>query len=79
MTTLVLTQGDILNDIAGFNDRIRIAQERLATLPSSPSTYKERKKLDGQRRKLQQEITHVQGLISLAEEAAGFYVRSVSI
>jgi hypothetical protein len=65
MTTLE----DILKDIAGFNNRIWIAREQLVALPSSPSTCKERKKMNDQRRQLSQEIEHVQRLILMAQEA----------
>ena len=67
----VLTRDEIIEDIKGFKDRIRIAKERLEALPSTASIYKERRNIKDQRRKLQQEITHVRGLISMAEEALG--------
>ena len=69
MTALVLTREDILRDIAGFEDRIRIAKEKRSALPASASTFEERKKIKNERQRLLNEIQHVNTLIGYPEEA----------
>ena len=69
MEQIILTREIIEGDIVGFEARIQAARDKLSELPAAASTYKERKKLMDKRRKLQQEIKHVRGLISMAREA----------
>lgn len=60
----------ILKDIAGFEERIAVAQDKLAELKeSSPSNWKERKRLKSKRREFQNEIDHVLNLIAIAKTA----------
>ena len=69
MTTLELTREEILEDIKGYQERICKAQEKLSELPATVSTVKERRRVKNKRRIFLTEIDHVQGLISIAEEA----------
>ena len=67
---LELTDEMILNDIAGFEDRIAAARVKLAGLQeSSPSGWKERKRLKAKRRELEGEVVHIDNLISIARSA----------
>ena len=52
-----------------YQNRIKEAQLRLAGLPASVATYNERKRLQAQRRALNQDIEHIKGLIRIAEAA----------
>lgn len=60
-----LTDEMILADIKGFEARIQMTKDKLAALPAEPSSWKERKI----RRELESEISHVQGLITIARSA----------
>ena len=66
---LTITRQDIEQDIEGFETRIAGIQKRLFRLPATTATAKERKKIKNKRRIFLTEIDHVQGLISIAEEA----------
>ena len=69
MNQIVLTKEDILTDIEGFEERIRNAKNKLAAMSETASTSKERKKIMAQRRIHENEIVHVQRLISYAKDA----------
>ncbi len=62
---ILLTNKEIHDDIRAFGERILDAQSKLESLPAEPSIWKERKI----RRELESEISHVQGLISIARSA----------
>ena len=64
-----LTVEQIEKDIAGFEQRIQIAREKLGELPAGYLPYPEHKKRKKQRRDLQAEIEHVQKMIGYAKEA----------
>jgi len=64
-----LTETEIREDVQMYQDRIKEAQLRLAGLPASVATYNERKRLQAQRRALNQDIEHIKGLIRIAEAA----------
>lgn len=66
---LELTDEMILADIKGFEARIQMAKDKLIALSAEPSTWKERKKHRALRREYEGEITHVQGLITIARSA----------
>ena len=69
MTTLELTREEILDDIKGYQERICKAQEKLSELPAKGKTGKQTWKINNTRRKLLQEIEHVERLKSWAQEA----------
>lgn len=64
----IITTEDIKKDIQKFQNRITIAREKLAALPERSSSYKERKKLQTQKRNLRNEIEHCKCLIAIAQE-----------
>ncbi len=66
---ITLTSEMILSEIQDFEARIQKAREKLSVLPAGPSTWKERKKHRASKRELEGEISHVQGLISIAMTA----------
>ena len=63
------TETEIRENVQMYQDRIKEAQLRLAGLPASVATYNERKRLQAQRRALNQDIEHIKGLIRIAEAA----------
>ncbi len=69
MDTLNLTKKDIQQDILGYQERIRTAQQKIAALPKNAPGSQERKRIKYKRRVLEQEISHVKGLIRIAKEA----------
>ena len=62
-----LTTENILKDIEGYQSRISTARERLESLPAGRLAYPGHKKREKQRRDLQADITHVQGLIRIVK------------
>ena len=62
MIQINLTGPDILKDIEGYQSRLRKAQDKLSKLPIALKGFKARQKLEA-------EVRHVKGLISLAQEA----------
>ena len=66
---LLLTDEDIQEDIRGFERRIQEARDKFSELPTGHLAYPQHKKREKQRRDLQAEIKHVQGLILIAKEA----------
>jgi len=67
-TLITLTNDLILDDIAGFEQRIQIAREKLAVLPEGYLPYTEHKKREKQHRELQADISHIENLIKYAHE-----------
>ena len=67
-----LTNEMILDDIAGFEQRIETAREKLAELPAGRLPFKEYKIRKRRRRDLESEIEHVKSLIGYATEALNF-------
>lgn len=60
----------ILKDIAGFKDRIAVAQDKLAELKGQvPSNWKEKKRYRAKRREFEGEVVHVNNLIAIARSA----------
>ena len=60
----------IMADIAGFEHRIAVAKVKLTKLQeSSPSNWKEKKRLKAKQSEFEGEITHVENLISIARSA----------
>ena len=68
-TLITLTNDMILDDIAGFQNRIQVAREKLDALPAAVINWKDHKKIKTKRRELESDIKHIRGLISIAEEA----------
>ena len=66
---LMLTNDMLLDDIAGFEQRIQAAREKLDALPAAVINWKDHKKIKTKRRELESDIKHIRGLISIAEEA----------
>lgn len=69
MKTLNLTKNDMRQDILDYQERIRIAQQKLSALPKNVVGYQERKKARFKRKVLEQEIEHVKRLILIASDA----------
>ena len=63
MGTILLTREDIRADIVAYKVRIQAACDRLAALPATAPTWKDRKKITAQRRTLNDEIQHVTRLL----------------
>ena len=60
----------ILKDIAGFEERIAVAQDKLAELKGqAPSNWKERKKYQAKRREFEGDVVHINNLIAIARSA----------
>lgn len=68
-----LTGQEIEQDITGFKARISAAQSKLESLPDGYLDFKKHKKREQQRRLLEDDIQHVQKLISYAQEALNEY------
>ncbi len=66
---LELTNEMIRSDIAGYEQRIEMAKQKLVELPSWAASWKERKKLQDIKRALEGEVRHVRHLIRHATEA----------
>lgn len=66
---LILTDEEILKDIAGFEQRIKSASDKLAALPAGQLSYQEHRKREAARQVYADEIEHVQRLIGYAREA----------
>lgn len=64
-----LTDEMILSDIAGYEQRIEMAKQKLSELPLSAVNWKDRKKIQGTKRELEGEITHIRQIIRYANEA----------
>ena len=69
MTELTLTDEQIKREIRDFGERIKYAKDKLTAQPFSAGTWQGRKKLKAQRKALREEISHVQSLIRIAQEA----------
>ena len=69
MNELQLTDEMIRSDIAGYEQRIETAQEKLAELPDSAASWKERKKIQDTKRALEGDIKHISHIIKYAIEA----------
>jgi hypothetical protein len=80
MQKLNLTDQEILDDIAGFKDRILAAQAKLEDLPAGKLPYKEHQKREKARKVYEADIDHVQRLIEIAEEALSleYYLKRAS-
>ncbi len=63
-----LTISDIEKEIAGFRDRIQMARQQIAGLPTDRLPFKENKKREKIRRDCKVEIKHVRQLIVYARE-----------
>ena len=68
-TLIILTNDMILDDIAGFKQRIQTARKKLAALPATAIDWKEHKKIKSKKHELKSEISHVKQLIGYAKEA----------
>ena len=66
---MTISRADIEQDIEGFEKRIAGIQEKLSELPAKGKTGKQTWKINNTRRKLLQEIEHVERLKSWAQEA----------
>jgi hypothetical protein len=65
----MITEQDIEEDIKSFEQRLRLAREKLAALSIDTNlTYKLHRKRSIQRQKLLNEITHVERLLHYARE-----------
>ena len=64
----VLTDQEILEDIEDFKDRISDARQKLADLPEGYLPYSEHRKREKKRQDLQDDIEHIEKLISIARE-----------
>jgi hypothetical protein len=64
----MITKSDIRTDIEKYKNRLSILQKRLKRLPFDGKT-REGRKLKSTRGQIKSEIAHVEGLISLAQEA----------
>jgi len=64
-----LTDEDIRRDIAEFQERINTARRKLDQLPTGRLPYWDHRKRERKRAALQNEIKHVEQLISIAEVA----------
>lgn len=64
-----ITDDLIKADIAGFKLRIGEARAKLAALPATANTWKDRKRLKARRQFLKDEIVHVQHMLDIATEA----------
>jgi len=64
-----LTNEMILKDIAGFRMRIGEAETKISNLPAMPPGWKDRQKLRPQKKRLEDEIRHVNNLIAIAQGA----------
>lgn len=60
---------DILNDIAGYEERISEAKNKLSLITTGYLPYLAHKKRELQRKELEIEVSHVKQLIGYAEEA----------
>ncbi len=80
MSTINLTDDDILADIEAFKQRILNAQTKLAKLPKGHLPYKEHQKRKKAKKEHESEITHVQRLIEIAEESLSleYYLKRAS-
>jgi hypothetical protein len=72
-----ITIAYIEKDITGFQERIAKAQDQLARLPEGYLEFKQHKAREKQRRDLQGEIKHIEGLIRYAFE--GIKIRSLKL
>ena len=66
---MTISRADIEQDIEGFEKRIAGIREKLSELPAKGKTGKQTWKINNTRRKLLQEIEHVERLKSWAQEA----------
>ena len=64
--TMQIIDETIREDIEKFNDQISKAQAKLAALPATAGTYKDRMKLKAKRKALVDDISHVRGLIRVS-------------
>ena len=64
-----LTASSIEEDIRVFEQRIKVAEDKLAELPSGYLPYSEHKKREHQRRVYQDEIRHVENILTYARQA----------
>ena len=69
MNELQLTNEMILSDIAGYKQKIKTAKQKLAELPESTASWKERKKLKDKKQALEGDIKHIRQMIGYATEA----------
>lgn len=69
---LELTREPIKADIAGFQQRIKAAQNKLSALPAA-TNWKERKKIEATRRTLTSKIEDVKRLIGYTREALAVF------
>jgi hypothetical protein len=65
----ILTDAEIKQDILEFQDRISAARQKLADLPEGYLPYSERRKREKKRKDLEDNIRHVEKMISIATEA----------
>jgi hypothetical protein len=64
----MITAEEIQTDIRGFQEQIRKAQTALVRLPSGRLPYPDHKKREARGKELQEDILHVNRLISCAKE-----------
>lgn len=64
-----LTQDDILNDIAGYEERITAAKNKLVLISTEFLPYPEHKKRETRKDDLLDDIKHVENLIKIAKSA----------
>ena len=64
-----ITNAEIQTDIAGFQERIQTAENKLTELPRGYRPYREYKQLQKTKHELELEIEHCKRLIGYAEEA----------
>ena len=66
---LMLTNDMLLDDIAGFEQRIQAAREKLDALPTTAIDNKDLVAQTIKKHELESEISHVKKLIGYAKEA----------
>lgn len=69
----ILTDREIREDIAAFQDRTTAAKEKLSNLPGGYLDFKKHKKREKQRRQLEDDIRHLKKLQGYAVEALNEY------
>lgn len=63
-----LTASDIREDIRAFQARIQADRDKLAALPDGQMSYPIRKRIDKQRRALEDDVRHIEQLLIYARE-----------